>query len=107
MDISKTKTAAPAPAAAQASSWRRPRYDVSENEAGFRVRVSLPGVNRDGVDISYVEDTLRNNESDQLVLLLAPLAPRVGRRRLSAALASKCGGRRLKLRPVLRMVSST
>ncbi len=43
---------------AQARSWRRPQYDVSENEDAFSVRVSLPGVSRDGVDISLEDDTL-------------------------------------------------
>ncbi|MDQ8194222.1 Hsp20/alpha crystallin family protein [Coraliomargarita sp. SDUM461004] len=38
--------------------WQRPHYDVSENEDAFNVRVSLPGVNRDGVDISLEDDTL-------------------------------------------------
>jgi len=43
---------------AQARSWQRPRYDVGENEDAFNVRVSLPGVGRDGVDISLEDDTL-------------------------------------------------
>lgn len=38
--------------------WQRPHYDVSENENAFSVRVSLPGVNREGVDISLEDDTL-------------------------------------------------
>ncbi len=42
----------------EARNWQRPRYDVSENADGFNVRVSLPGVGRDGVDISLEEDTL-------------------------------------------------
>ena len=32
--------------------WRRPRYDVFESEDAFDVKVSLPGVERNGVDIS-------------------------------------------------------
>ena len=43
---------------AHAHNWQRPLYDVSENGDAFIVRVSLPGVNRDGVDISLEEDTL-------------------------------------------------
>lgn len=43
---------------AQARTWRRPHYDVSENDEAFDVRVTLPGVNRQGVDISVEEDTL-------------------------------------------------
>ncbi|HKK18439.1 MAG TPA: Hsp20/alpha crystallin family protein, partial [Opitutales bacterium] len=42
---------------AQARAWRRPVYDVSENENAFNVRVHLPGVNREGVDISIEEET--------------------------------------------------
>ncbi|WPJ95340.1 Hsp20/alpha crystallin family protein [Coraliomargarita algicola] len=38
--------------------WQRPHYDVSESEEAFNVRVHLPGVRRDGVDISLEEDTL-------------------------------------------------
>ena len=46
------------PVAADARNWQRPRYDVSENADAFSVRVSMPGVNRAGVDISLEEDTL-------------------------------------------------
>lgn len=38
--------------------WRRPRYQVAESEAAFQVAVTVPGVNREGVDISVQEDTL-------------------------------------------------
>ena len=38
--------------------WRRPRYDVFENEDAFDVRVNLPGVERSGVDISINGDNL-------------------------------------------------
>lgn len=38
--------------------WRRPRYAVREDAESFAVEVSLPGVNRAGVDISLEEDTL-------------------------------------------------
>lgn len=41
-----------------ARNWQRPLYDVSENKDAFNVRVSLPGVNREGVDISLEDDTL-------------------------------------------------
>lgn len=47
-----------APATARAHTWRRPAYDVSENTDAFNVRVSLPGVSRDGVDISIEDETL-------------------------------------------------
>ncbi|MEO0509180.1 MAG: Hsp20/alpha crystallin family protein [Verrucomicrobiota bacterium] len=39
--------------------WRRPAYDVSENADAFNLEVSLPGVSRDGVDISVEDDTLQ------------------------------------------------
>ncbi|MGC6424505.1 MAG: Hsp20/alpha crystallin family protein [Lentimonas sp.] len=42
----------------QRRNWRRPHYDVSEDEEAFNVRVTLPGVNREGVDISVEDDTL-------------------------------------------------
>lgn len=38
--------------------WQRPLYDVSENEDVFKVRVSLPGVSRDAVNISVEEEIL-------------------------------------------------
>lgn len=38
--------------------WRRPHYDVFENENAFDVRVSLPGVDRSGVDVSINGDDL-------------------------------------------------
>lgn len=41
-----------------ARNWRRPAYDVSESADAFNVRVNLPGVKRDGVDISIEEETL-------------------------------------------------
>jgi HSP20 family protein len=43
---------------ASTHNWQRPLYDVSENKDAFNVRVNLPGVGRDGVDISLEEDTL-------------------------------------------------
>jgi HSP20 family protein len=43
---------------ASARTWQRPHYDIVENEDAFNVQVRLPGVNRDGVDISLEEDTL-------------------------------------------------
>jgi HSP20 family protein len=38
--------------------WRRPHYDVSENEEAFEVTVSLPGVQREAVDISIEGEEL-------------------------------------------------
>ncbi|HAV12065.1 MAG TPA: Hsp20/alpha crystallin family protein [Opitutae bacterium] len=43
---------------AKARNWRRPRYDVAENDDAFSVRVTLPGVNREGVDLSIEDETL-------------------------------------------------
>ena len=43
---------------AEARNWQRPRYNVSENAEAFNVRVSMPGVSREGVDISLEDDTL-------------------------------------------------
>jgi len=39
--------------------WRRPVYDVSENADAFNIRVNLPGLNRDAVEIS-IEDEMLN-----------------------------------------------
>ncbi|PXA03584.1 hypothetical protein DDZ13_11425 [Coraliomargarita sinensis] len=55
----QTSTATEAtPTKSQARTWRRPAYDVSENEDAFNVRVNLPGVSRDGLDISIEDETL-------------------------------------------------
>ena len=43
---------------AKQRNWRRPAYDVSENTDAFNVRVLLPGVKRDGLDISLEDETL-------------------------------------------------
>lgn len=58
-EINTCKSNTQACSTAKRTDWRRPRYDVVENDDGFNVRVSLPGVNRDGVDIAYEDDTLR------------------------------------------------
>jgi len=41
--------------AAQSRNWRRPVYDVVEQDDSFVVYVQVPGVKREGIDIS-VED---------------------------------------------------
>lgn len=38
--------------------WRRPRYEVSETEDAFDIKVRVPGVKRDGVDISVDGENL-------------------------------------------------
>jgi HSP20 family protein len=38
--------------------WRRPRYDVLESNDAFEVKVSMPGVTRDGVEISVDGESL-------------------------------------------------
>lgn len=58
-EINTCKSNTPACGTVKPANWRRPRYDVAENDDGFNVRVSLPGVSRDGVDIAYEDDTLR------------------------------------------------
>lgn len=41
-----------------ARTWRRPRYDVSESEDAFQVRLVMPGVSRKGVDVQIEGETL-------------------------------------------------
>jgi HSP20 family protein len=43
---------------AQTHTWRRPRYDVLESDDAFDVKVSLPGVQRGGVNVSVDGDNL-------------------------------------------------
>jgi HSP20 family protein len=54
-EIDTTTTTEPT---AQAHTWRRPRYDVLESDDAFDVKVSLPGVQRGGVNISVDGDNL-------------------------------------------------
>jgi HSP20 family protein len=43
---------------ASSKRWQRPSYDVRESDDAFSIRVSLPGVEREQVDISIEKDTL-------------------------------------------------
>ena len=58
-ELQSTGEAQVTPAKSTTQTWRRPAYDVSENEDAFNVRVNLPGVSRGGVDISIEDETLR------------------------------------------------
>ena len=58
MSTTELDTKTPPEQTAQPHTWRRPRYDVLESDDAFDVRVSLPGVRREGVDISVDGDTL-------------------------------------------------
>lgn len=60
-ELQTTNTQDAAPAGNQSRPWRRPAYDVSENEDAFKVRVNLPGVSREGVDISIEDEILSIN----------------------------------------------
>ena len=42
----------------QPQNWRRPYFDVAESDSSFDLKVSVPGVNRDGVDISITGENL-------------------------------------------------
>lgn len=42
----------------QTQTWRRPYFDVVENDNAFDVQVSVPGANRDGIDISITGENL-------------------------------------------------
>ncbi len=57
LDTTTTTTTTTEPTA-QAHTWRRPRYDVLESDDAFDVKVSLPGVQRGGVNISVDGDNL-------------------------------------------------
>lgn len=54
----ENKSAVKSPESAKTQKWRRPQYDVSENDEGFDVEVSLPGVKREAVDITIEGDQL-------------------------------------------------
>lgn len=43
---------------ARGTSWRRPSYDVTENGDAYKVLVSVPGVNKAGVEVRYEDDVL-------------------------------------------------
>lgn len=48
-----------APAKVESTHWRRPVYRVIENADDFNVRVEMPGVNREALEISIKEEILR------------------------------------------------
>lgn len=56
--IEKASVGGPAASAQAARRWRRPRYAVREEAEHFTVTVEVPGVSRDGVDISLEQDLL-------------------------------------------------
>ena len=58
MSNTQLETRNPGTGATQQRKWRRPVYEVSENADAFNVRVLMPGVKRDGLDISIEEETL-------------------------------------------------
>ncbi|MGJ8639294.1 MAG: Hsp20/alpha crystallin family protein [Opitutaceae bacterium] len=43
---------------AKPRNWRRPHYNVAEKDDAFNVSVTLPGVKREGVDISVEDEVL-------------------------------------------------
>jgi HSP20 family protein len=58
MSTTKLDTRTTAEPQARVHTWRRPRYDVLENDEAFEVKVSMPGVTRDGVTISVEGESL-------------------------------------------------
>ena len=58
LETYEQNTPAKSESAKKARNWRRPVYDVNENTEAFLIRVNLPGVKRDGVDISIEDETL-------------------------------------------------
>ena len=42
----------------QTQNWRRPRFDVAESDSSFNIEVSVPGVSREGVDVSITGENL-------------------------------------------------
>lgn len=58
MSSTELETLKSGEAAAKQRTWRRPAYDVNESPDAFNVRVLLPGVKRDNVDISIEDETL-------------------------------------------------
>lgn len=63
------------PAARQAVSALRPRVDIEENEAEYRVRMDLPGVKREDLKVEIENDTLlieaeRKSETSEDVQVL-------------------------------------
>ena len=89
------------PGAHQQQRWLRPRYDVREKESGdYLLRVWMPGVCKDGVNISLEKDTLEitghrvafRKESWRPVLQELP----EGDYHLSLALNMRIDGERIK-----------
>lgn len=58
MTTTKLDTTTAAEQKARVHALRRPRYDVLESDDAFEVKVSMPGVTRDGVEISVDGESL-------------------------------------------------
>lgn len=58
MTTTKLDTITAAEQKARVHALRRPRYDVLESDDAFEVKVSMPGVARDGVEISVDGESL-------------------------------------------------
>lgn len=58
MSSTQLDTPKPTGNTTQQRSWRRPGYEVNENAEAFNVRVLMPGVKREGLDISIEDETL-------------------------------------------------
>lgn len=48
----------PVAASTDSRQWRKPRYSLHENTDDFALSVVVPGVNRDGIDLSVDADVL-------------------------------------------------
>ena len=42
----------------RSQNWRRPYFDIAESEDSFDVKVSVPGVSREGVNVSITGENL-------------------------------------------------
>jgi len=58
MNSTQLETRKPTGNTTQQRTWRRPVYEGNENAEAFNVRVLMPGVKREGLDISIEEETL-------------------------------------------------
>jgi len=57
-DTQIAETQNQAPAQARRVQYLRPHYDIAQNQEAYTVRVYIPGVNKEGVNITVDKDTL-------------------------------------------------
>lgn len=96
------KKAPDSPVQSVSPSWKRPSYNVVEHDEAYTIRVTLPGVAREGVEIALDDDvlTIKATASDRVPETWRPLhrERRPGNYRLDLRLDGQVDGASIKAR---------